>query len=55
MSAQRLPDALLEGGAAHVERQVETLRRRLDEADHPGDELLEVRSAPISCAFGKRS
>ena len=40
--AQRLPDALLERGAAHVERQIEPLRRRLDEADHPRDHPLEA-------------
>ena len=40
--AQRLPDALLEGGAAHVERQVEAERRRLDEAHDLGDQLLEI-------------
>src|SRR2546422_861271 len=40
--AQRLPDALLKGGAAHIERQVEPERRRFDEADHLGDPLLEV-------------
>src|SRR5262249_39306588 len=39
--AQHLPDALLEGRATHVERQVEADPRRLYEADHPGNELLE--------------
>ena len=40
--AQRLPDALLEGGAAHIERQIETEGRRFDEADHLGHPLLEA-------------
>ncbi len=31
--AERLPDLLLEGGAANVERQVEALAWSLDEAD----------------------
>ena len=39
--AQRLPDPLLESGAADVERQVEPLARRLDEADDLGDRALE--------------
>src|SRR5262249_8290802 len=39
--AQRPPDLLLESGAAHVQRQIETALRRLDEADHLGDQLLE--------------
>src|SRR5258706_226695 len=33
--AQRLPDALLKGGSAHVERQIETQGRRLDQAHPP--------------------
>ena len=41
--AQRLPDALLERRAAHVERQVEAERRRLDEADHLGDQSARTR------------
>ena len=40
--AQRLPDALLERRAADVEGQVEPERRRLDEADDAGHELLEA-------------
>jgi hypothetical protein len=32
---QRLQYALLEGSAAHVERQIEADARRLDEADSP--------------------
>jgi hypothetical protein len=42
---QRLPDALLEGGAAHVEGKVEAERRRFHEADDLGDQLLEPRVA----------
>src|SRR5690606_24088019 len=39
--AQRLPDALLEGRAAQVERQVESDLGRLDESDHARDSTLE--------------
>src|SRR5262249_53119920 len=39
---QRFPDALLEGGAADIEGEVEPDRWHLHESDHPGDELLEV-------------
>src|SRR6185503_1500895 len=39
--AHRLPDALLKGGAANIERQFEADLRRLDEADDPRDERLE--------------
>ena len=38
---QGLPDALLEGRAADVERQVDAARRRLDETHDPRDQLLE--------------
>jgi len=34
--AQRSPDPLLKVRAAHVERQIESERRRLHEADDPG-------------------
>ena len=40
--AQRLPDLLLEGGAADVERKVEVLAGRLDEADDCRDGALEI-------------
>ena len=54
--AQRLPHALLERGAAHVERQIEAQRRRFDEADDLRDELLERRRRRRSGrARGKRS
>ena len=43
--AQRLPHALLERRATHVQRQVEAQRRRLDEAHHLRDEPLEVALA----------
>ena len=39
--AQRLPDAALEGGAAHVQRQVQAHRGVLDETDHRRHPLLE--------------
>ena len=39
--AQRLPDPLLERGAADVERQVEALARRLDQADDSRHHALE--------------
>ncbi len=42
---QSLPDALLKGRAAHIERQIEANARRFDEADDAGDELLEFRVA----------
>src|SRR5258706_12080750 len=35
------PDALLESRAAHVERQIESERRLLDETDHRRNGLLE--------------
>ena len=53
--AQRLPDALLERRAAHVERQIEPHARRLHQAHDSGDQSLEPASPPISSAFGKRS
>ena len=43
--AQRRPDLMLEGRAAHVERQIEALARRLDEGDDLGDQLAEVSIA----------
>ena len=43
--AQRQPDALLEGRAAHVERQGEAVGRRLDQPDHLGHQLLVRRVA----------
>src|SRR3989449_9947333 len=51
--AQRLPDALLKGGAAHIERQVEPERRRFDEANYLGDPLLEVLVAADQGRPGK--
>jgi hypothetical protein len=42
---QRLPDALLEGGAPEVEQQIERPRRSLNQADHLGDQLSEIRIA----------
>ena len=50
---QRLPDALLERGAADVEGQVEAEARRLHEADDPRDQVLVVPSPPIRRALGK--
>ena len=41
--AQRLPDALLKGRAAYVERQVQAQGGHFDQADHPGHRLLVVR------------
>ena len=38
---ERLPNALLKRGAAHIERQVEPYARRFDEADHFRDQLFE--------------
>ena len=53
---QRLPHLLLKGGAADVERQIEVLPGRLDEADDLGDGPLEIRRLPpTSLARGKRS
>ena len=43
--AQRLPDALLERGAAHVQRQIQAEPRRLDQADHLRHELFEAAVA----------
>src|SRR6185312_11330155 len=43
--AQRPPHALLERGAAHVQRQVQPDRRSLDETDHLGHQLLVVSVA----------
>ena len=53
--AQRLPDALLEGGAAHIERQVEPQPRRFDETRPPARPVRSnSASPPISMARGKR-
>ena len=43
--AQSPPDALLEGRAAHVERQIEPDPGRLDEADHPRHQGFEIAVA----------
>src|SRR5207245_5327117 len=51
--AQRLPHALLERGAAHVQRQVEAERGRLDEADHLRDQPLEVAVTADQPRLGK--
>ena len=40
--AQRLPYALLERSATHIERQVESQGRGFDKAHHLGDHLLEL-------------
>ena len=54
--AQRLPDALLEGGAAHVERQVEADRAAPRRSRPPWRPAPRSRRRRRSgCAFGKRS
>ena len=40
--SQRLPDTLLERGAAHIQRQVQTDPRRFDKAHHLRDQTLET-------------
>ena len=42
---ERLPHALLEGRAAHVERKIQADPRRLNEADNPRDQSLIVAIA----------
>ena len=42
---ERLPDALLEGRAAHVERKIQAGSRRLNKADNPRDQSLIVAIA----------
>lgn len=39
---KRLPDALLEGRAAHIERQLKTQARCFRETDYLGHDLLEI-------------
>src|SRR5262249_1281377 len=51
--AQLLPDALLESGAAHVERQVETVRGCLDETHNPCNKLLKILVAADQPCVGK--
>src|SRR5258708_18253902 len=51
--AQRLPDALLKGGAAYIERQIEPERWRFDEADHFSHPLLEALVAADQRRLGK--
>src|SRR2546426_837315 len=51
--AQCLPDALLKGGAAYIERQIEPERWRFDEADHFSHPLLEVLVAADQRRLGK--
>ncbi len=53
MHTQRLPDTLLEGRALHVERQIETARRGLDEAHHFGDQGLIPGVAADEIGLGK--
>src|SRR3546814_19930915 len=48
-----LPHALLEGGAAQVERQIETEGRRLDEADDLRHPLLELGLAADKLCLGE--
>src|SRR5262245_28337491 len=43
--AQGLPYTLLERSTAQIERQVEALRRRIDESDDLRDEMLEFQRA----------
>ena len=40
--AQRFPHAALEGGAAHIQRQVQAQRRVFDEAHHLGHPAFEL-------------
>ncbi len=51
--AQRFPHALLKRRAAYVERQIETELRRLDEADHRRNPLLERGVAAAQRCIGK--
>jgi len=53
--AQRLPDQALEFRAGQVERQIETARRILDEADDSAITGSNPSPLSISCASGKRS
>ena len=53
MALQRLPHALLERGAADVERQVQALTRRLDEADDLGHHVLEFGVAALKLGVRK--
>ena len=50
---QRLPDTLLEGGAADVERKIQADPRRLNEADDPRDESLIVAIGANETRFRK--
>jgi hypothetical protein len=45
-AADDLPDPLLEGGASHVERQVQAARGGLDESDHLRQVRLETALVP---------
>ena len=47
--AQGLPDALLEGGAPHIEWQIEANGWRFDKAGHGGDHMLEVAVTANQC------
>src|ERR1043166_2386052 len=51
--AQRLPDSPLKRRAAHIERQIQTDFRRLNEANHFGNHLLELFVATDQLRFGK--
>jgi hypothetical protein len=48
-----LPDALLKSRTAHIERQIEADCRGLDEADHPGHQMLEVLVTANELCFWK--
>jgi hypothetical protein len=48
-----LPDALLQSRTAHIERQIEADCRGLDEADHPGYQMLEVLVTTDESRFWK--
>src|SRR5262249_21510395 len=51
--ADCFPHPLLERGAADVEREIEALRRRLDEADDLGHEPVEVLVPAEELRLGK--
>src|SRR5215469_15601695 len=52
-SLQLLPDALLEGGAANIQRQVQADSRSLDEANDLRDELLVLLISTNETGLGK--
>ena len=50
---QRLPDALLEGGSADIERKIEAECRRFDKSDDFRDEPLKTNVTADEIGFRK--